>query len=273
MNPQTTEEQLSALLDGELDNDRSRFLLRRLQHDAALADTLSRWQLAGDVLRGQGSAAASDGFVARFSARLAAEAAPTTRLQPQAPRPETSALADKPAEAKRPAHWRYFAGGAMAASFAFAAFIGLRAAQSVDVPVAPAVIATVQPQAPETVAAVAGATLPQATAAAHPPVTAPQVATVQPAARQVAQTSHAAPRGSRPRNTPARAAAATSQSPQLAQSHDEVEARDPFSPPQARPAWPRAVLPGAGNGTFNVRLEHAPSIYSPFDPLPQNNQD
>ena len=273
MNPQTTEEQLSALLDGELDNDRSRFLLRRLQHDDALADTLSRWQLAGDVLRGQGSAAASDGFVARFSARLAAEAAPTTRLQPQAPQPETSALADKPAEARRPARWRYFAGGAMAASFAFAAFIGLRAPQSVDVPVAPAAIATVQSQAPETIAAVAEGALPETTAAAHPPVTAPQVADVQPAARQVEQTSHAARGGSRPRNAPARAAAATQPSTQLAQSRDIVEAHDPFSPPQVRPAWPRAVLPGAGNGTFNVRLEHAPSIYSPFDPLPQNNQD
>ncbi|PJK06319.1 hypothetical protein CO610_10450 [Lysobacteraceae bacterium NML95-0200] len=270
MNPQTPEEQLSALLDGELDTDRSRFLLRRLQHDDALADTLSRWQLAGDVLRGQGSAAASDGFIARFSARLAAEAAPTTRLQPQAPQPETSALADKPAEAKRPARWRYFAGGAMAASFAFAAFIGLRTPQSVDVPVVPAAIATVQSQAPETVAAVAEGAQPETTAAAHPPVTAPQVADVQSVPRQLSPAPRVE-RRSRARHAPEPAAAATSQSPQLAQSHDEVEARDPFSPPQAPLAWPRAVLPNTGNGTFNVRLEHASSA-SPFEPHP-NNQD
>lgn len=45
-------EQLSALLDGELDNDDSaRFLQRRLQHDDALVGQLVRWQLVGDVLR------------------------------------------------------------------------------------------------------------------------------------------------------------------------------------------------------------------------------
>ncbi|MDO4709117.1 MAG: sigma-E factor negative regulatory protein [Pseudomonadota bacterium] len=268
MNPQTPEEQLSALLDGELDADRSRFLLRRLQHDDALADTLSRWQLAADVLRGQGSAAASDGFVARFSARLAAEAPPTTRLQPQATQPEASPQEGKSGAARPPARWRYFAGGAMAASLAFAAFIGLRAPEPGH---APAAIATVQPQAPETVAAAAEAALPEARPAAETPITAPQAAAVQPAARQLAQAPRAASRSSRVRNTPAPAATVANDLPQVAQNGDVVEARDPFSPPQSRPAWPRAVLPGTGNSTFNVRLEHAPSA-SPFEPHP-NNQD
>ena len=71
MNPHDTHrEQLSALIDGALDADRSRFLLRRLQHDGALADDLSRWQLAGDALRGQATAPAPDGFAEAIAMRL-----------------------------------------------------------------------------------------------------------------------------------------------------------------------------------------------------------
>ncbi|HEY0310392.1 MAG TPA: sigma-E factor negative regulatory protein, partial [Luteimonas sp.] len=54
--------QLSALFDGELGIDEARFLQRRLEHDRVLAARWSRWQLAGDVLRGQATAAAPDGF-------------------------------------------------------------------------------------------------------------------------------------------------------------------------------------------------------------------
>ena len=46
-------QQLSALVDGELAPDQARFLLRRLQHDAELSERFERWQLCGDVLRGQ----------------------------------------------------------------------------------------------------------------------------------------------------------------------------------------------------------------------------
>ena len=46
--------QLSAMLDGELSPDQARFMLRRLQHDTALAACWERWQGCGDVLRGRG---------------------------------------------------------------------------------------------------------------------------------------------------------------------------------------------------------------------------
>jgi sigma-E factor negative regulatory protein RseA len=49
-------EQLSALMDGALAADQTRFLLRRIDSDAALAQTWSRYQLAGAVLRRQASA-------------------------------------------------------------------------------------------------------------------------------------------------------------------------------------------------------------------------
>lgn len=49
-------EQLSALMDGELASDQTRFLLRRVDADAALARCWSRYQLAGAVLRRQPAA-------------------------------------------------------------------------------------------------------------------------------------------------------------------------------------------------------------------------
>lgn len=49
-------EQLSALMDGELAADQTRFLLRRIEADATLAQSWSRYQLAGAVLRRQPAA-------------------------------------------------------------------------------------------------------------------------------------------------------------------------------------------------------------------------
>ena len=46
-------EQLSAMMDGELSDAESRFLLRRLEHDDGLRNTWSRMQLASSLLRRQ----------------------------------------------------------------------------------------------------------------------------------------------------------------------------------------------------------------------------
>jgi len=46
-------EQLSALMDGELPRDQVRFLLRRIDGDAQLAQAWARYQIAGGVLRRQ----------------------------------------------------------------------------------------------------------------------------------------------------------------------------------------------------------------------------
>ena len=46
----SSREQLSALMDGALPADQTRFLLRRLQHDAPLAECWQRWRLAGEVM-------------------------------------------------------------------------------------------------------------------------------------------------------------------------------------------------------------------------------
>jgi sigma-E factor negative regulatory protein RseA len=51
MNNESSKEQLSALMDGELSRDETRFLMRRLDADAQLAKTWSNYQLASDVLK------------------------------------------------------------------------------------------------------------------------------------------------------------------------------------------------------------------------------
>lgn len=49
---QELREQLSALIDNELDRDRARFLLKRAEHDADLVALWQRWHLAGEAMRG-----------------------------------------------------------------------------------------------------------------------------------------------------------------------------------------------------------------------------
>ena len=75
-------EQLSALVDGELGADEARFLLRRMEHDPELAGCQERWQLLGDVMRGQASALAPAGFSAAVAAAIAAEPAPRRAASP-----------------------------------------------------------------------------------------------------------------------------------------------------------------------------------------------
>jgi sigma-E factor negative regulatory protein RseA len=67
-------EQLSALLDGELPPEETDFLLKRLGRDAEARETLARYQLVGDTLRGERVRARPD-FMLRVSAAIAAEPA------------------------------------------------------------------------------------------------------------------------------------------------------------------------------------------------------
>ena len=45
-------EQLSAMMDGELQRDAMRFVLKRCESDSELGDCWQRWHLAGEVMRG-----------------------------------------------------------------------------------------------------------------------------------------------------------------------------------------------------------------------------
>jgi len=102
----TSREDLSALMDGELAAEPTRFLLRRLDHDPELGATWSRWHLiraclASDPARLQGPALGND-FASRVAAAVHAEAAPRARRR----------------------HWaRYVGGGAIATGVAVAALM------------------------------------------------------------------------------------------------------------------------------------------------------
>ena len=70
-------ETLSAFLDGETSELETRRVMRDI--DDAELETLSRWQLAQDVMHGHASMAVSADFNASLSAALAAEGAPAKR--------------------------------------------------------------------------------------------------------------------------------------------------------------------------------------------------
>lgn len=106
MTDPTSREDLSALMDGELAAEPTRFLLRRLDHDPELAATWSRWHmvracLAADPARLTG-ARSDDAFAARVANALQSEAVPQVRSRGWA---------------------RYVGGGAIAASVAVAALM------------------------------------------------------------------------------------------------------------------------------------------------------
>jgi len=64
-------EQLSAMMDGELSADETRFLLRRMQHDDTLADCWARWQYFGDAMRGECERALPADFSRRVGRAIA----------------------------------------------------------------------------------------------------------------------------------------------------------------------------------------------------------
>lgn len=96
-------EHLSALMDGELRRDESRFLLKRLERDADLGTVWARYHVARQVLRRQDVLALRPDFASGVFARIEAE-----NVQP----------------ARRGATWvRWASGGAVAASVAVAALV------------------------------------------------------------------------------------------------------------------------------------------------------
>lgn len=69
-------EQLSALMDGELDKDSVRFLLRRCDGDSALGGCWQRWHVAGELMRGDRAVPVRVDLVGAVSLALAHEARP-----------------------------------------------------------------------------------------------------------------------------------------------------------------------------------------------------
>jgi negative regulator of sigma E activity len=102
----TSREDLSALMDGELAAEPTRFLLRRLEHDPDLSATWSRWHLIRACLVSDPARMSEPRADTNFASRVAASVAAD-----QAPR-----------QPRR--HWaQYVGGGALAAGVAVAALM------------------------------------------------------------------------------------------------------------------------------------------------------
>ena len=130
----SSREQLSALMDSALPPDQTRFLLRRLQHDAPLADCWERWRLTGEVMRGLAPAQRlpSD-FAARVSAALRDEGVAAPAIRP----------------ARASAWLRWGGGAALAASLAVVALMARQGATpEASRPMQQVAVAATQPQAP-----------------------------------------------------------------------------------------------------------------------------
>ena len=96
-------EQLSALMDGEIERDAARFALRSAAGERALAASWSRYHVARDCLKGQPVLLTDAGFASALMARIDAEDA---------------------ASRSGGSRWmRYLSGGAVAAAVAVVALI------------------------------------------------------------------------------------------------------------------------------------------------------
>jgi negative regulator of sigma E activity len=239
----SSREQLSALMDGALPEDQTRFLLRRLQHDAPRAGCWERWRIAGVARRGVAPAhRLPNDFAERVAAALHGE----------------HAAASHPV-ARRPAWLRWGGGAAMAAALAVVALMAR-----------PQLESTPSPQ---------GADAPAVQLAANPasvpaaPKTPPQPSA--PMAEAPAMLAAAVAVAAKPvRRTPARStrpAPAPASAPDLVADRTPAVALhvDPPSPEIATRPWPRSILSQyGGNSGLTVGFgEHLPrAADNPFAP-------
>jgi sigma-E factor negative regulatory protein RseA len=170
-------EQLSACLDGELPPAELALLLKRVERDAGLRETMGRYALVGEALRNERPAVASRDFAAGIMAAIAAEPAGSAGRVP-------AALLRR---------LRPVAGVAVAAGVAAVAILSIQ-----RVGVSPELTAS-ERTAPAAVAATT--TLPDPSYVVPEPSTAPSPAFAVPAARLtnyvVAHSEYSSPLGRR----------------------------------------------------------------------------
>lgn len=237
----SSREQLSALMDGALPEDQTRFLLRRLQHDAELAGSWERWRIASDVMRGL---APAHRLPADFATRVSTALHGESDAAPQA------------GTSHRPAWLRWGGGAAMAAALAVVALMARPQLESDKAPTAaaPVQLAATSPALPEK----APAPQPSTPLADAPEMLAAAVAV---AARPVRRASNRPATGREPTATPVlvaeRITAPAAELPAIVPS--EIVTRP----------WPRSILPQySGNSGLTVGFgEHLPrAADNPFAP-------
>ncbi|MGV8960701.1 MAG: RseA family anti-sigma factor [Stenotrophomonas sp.] len=251
-------QQLSALVDGELAADEARFMLRRLEHDAELSGCHERWQLLGDVLRGNACAPAPLDFSERVRQAVVADIR------------QNGAVAGPSSHSPRNGWKRWGGGAALAASVAMVAMFMTRE-QLPENSVPDAVIATVA----ELPAASKAPTVPTTNesvqaAVAVAPVVAAAVARRQdqPRRSSATRTQQAARSLASRQAEPQRAVAV--QVPSMPATSGVRQ--DPFGHPiavlPARP-WPRSsVAPALSSSVFNasVPVQSPQTAFYPFEP-------
>lgn len=243
-------EQLSAMMDGELSPDETRFLLRRMQHDDALADSWAHWQYYGDAMRGECARALPADFSKRVGRAIADDIAQSAAQAEAASRTSFGRLPLV----------RWGGGAALAASVALAAFLAGR------MPTAPSPATTVPPPVAATSGGATTPVPPAQVALPHPDTAAPvgipdaaagvaSLATVAAVAgtrgprahRMAADQMLATDRGGA---TTARPAAERPTGVMVASADAAKPATD--NAIVIKP-WPRALVPGAsGNGSYNA---------------------
>ena len=266
-------QQLSALVDGDLAPDQARFLLRRMQHDTELSGCLERWQLCGDVLRGQTQAPAPADFAGRIAVAIAAESVPPVA---------------RAASSRNRGNLAKWGGGALAASVAAIALFMVRQQVPDQAPAQAApTLASQAPAAGDKEAAGSPNPNPGIQGEGVATVTAASVAVASiprrqnEARRSATRNQQAARKAAIARNVPDRAVASAAAPPAIRAIPGPViagvpavgAAQDPFSnvridTPATRP-WPRAVLPQySGSGAFNAgySTDRAAQTFYPFEP-------
>lgn len=244
-------EQLSAMMDGELSPDETRFLLRRMQHDDALADSWANWQYYGDAMRGECARALPADFSKRVGRAIADDIAQSAAQAEAASRMSFG----------RVPLVRWGGGAALAASVALAAFLAGRMPTTT-----PSTTTTVPPP----VAAMTGGAptpVPPAQVALPHPAGTPPVGIPDNSAGVASLASVAAVAGARGNRSHRMAAeqilatdrglaanirpVAGRQTGVLVASADAAQS-NPGDPIVIKP-WPRALVPGAsGNGPLNA---------------------
>lgn len=276
-------EQLSAMMDGELSADETRFLLRRMQHDDTLADCWARWQYFGDAMRGECERALPADFSRRVGRAIADDLA------------HAQVAVAAPAAFARQPLVRWGGGAALAASVALAAFLVGRAPQTpapsapVPPPVAAAPGTTPVPPIPVPVAQPAGnppagtpdaagsaaslAAVAAVAAAGESRARRPRMMAAEqtlPLDRTVATTSAATSRERRAVHAPLRADGV-----QVAVAQAAETASGPVADGIVIKPWPRALVPGAsGAETYAAGYGGAAAIdrhpvFMPPQPQPR----
>jgi negative regulator of sigma E activity len=250
----SSREQLSALMDGALPPDQTRFLLRRLQHDTPLAECWQRWRMTGEVMRGLAPARRLPAdFAARVSASLHGEAE----------------VAQQAGSKRSPVWLRWGGGAAMAASLALVALMARQPAMDAD--------AASQQAAASSSRAIELSASPAPASQAPSPREAGDARQTLVATAAVAAATTQRParhRAAEQARAPARVQTATTRDEVVemqvaaAGGNGVLGASTAILPPEIvnRP-WPRSVLPQYASGGLTVGFgDHArgATAYNPF---------